>query len=132
MHLVYLQCHKVFCAMASPRHNGKLRSLVLMGASILLLFIMYRYYFGFCCEETVNMNKLLAVSMHLAKKGGDRLWSIRKGHMSGSDSASLNSVVKGKTKEGADELLTQGDLESHTIIYSGLKAAFPGLKVIQC
>lgn len=115
----------------SSRRNGKLRLLVITGASVLLLFAVYRYFFGSCCERTVNMQRLLAVSVHLAKKGGDRLWSIRKGHVSGSDLASLNAVVKGKTKEGADELLTQGDLESHTIIYSGLKASFPGLKVTE-
>jgi len=74
------------------------------------------------------MNRLLAVSMELAKRGGDRLWSIRKGHSSNTDS--LNSVVKGKTKEGADELLTQGDLQSHHIIHSGIKIEFPDIKLV--
>ena len=131
MLVLLLQLHKQSMkTMPVSRRNGRLRSMVLLGGSVVILFLLYRYYNTSCCEETVNMNKLLAVSMELAKRGGDRLWSIRKGHSSESESESLNSVIKGKTKEGANELLTRGDLESHRIIYSGLKTAFPELKVI--
>jgi inositol monophosphatase 3 len=72
------------------------------------------------------MRQLLAVSIELAVRGGDRLWSIRKGH----SSSALDETVKGKTKEGAKELLTKGDLESHRIIRYGFSRAFPQLKVV--
>jgi hypothetical protein len=108
---------------------GKLNPVTLIGGCVILLLVTYFYCSSSSSTETVNLNRLLEVSIHLAIKGGDRLWSIRKGHSSGSDS--LATIVKGKTKEGADELLTKGDLESHHIIYSGLKSAFPKLRVIK-
>ena len=112
------------------RRLSRLRSLVLMAGCVLLLLVVLKYYSHSYTStvSTINMRKLLVVSMELAKRGGDRLWSIRKGHIG--DSSSLDSMVKGKTREGAVELLTRGDLESHHIIHSGLKATFPHLLVI--
>lgn len=107
---------------------SKVNPVALIGGCVILLLVTFFYCSSSSNTETVNLNRLLEVSIHVAIQGGDRLWSIRKGHSSGSDS--LETVVKGKTKEGADELLTKGDLESHYIIHSGLKSAFPRLRVV--
>lgn len=110
------------------RRTSNMRKLLVMTGCVLLVFLAYKHYISSNDHhKTVSMKKLLAISMALAKRGGERLWSIRKGHSSGDKD--LDSKVKGKTKEGANELLTRGDMESHHIIYSGLKAAFPDLKV---
>jgi len=97
--------------------------------SIVLLYLCYKFSGGFwpSIGQTVDMHHLLAVSAQLAKLGGDRAWSIRKGH-----AAEMEAKVKGKTKEGADELLTRGDMESHRIMRFGLEKTFPGLKVNCC
>ena len=110
------------------RRTTKLRSLIAMSVCLLLLLFMWRYCKSSFTrtQQTVNMQNLLTVSAELAKRGGDRLWNIRKDYVSDSD---LDSVVKSKTKEGANEYLTKGDLESHHIIHSGLTGSFPGLKV---
>jgi len=95
--------------------------------SLVVFYIFYKYTGGFwpLNENTVDMHHLLAVCAQLAKLGGDRTWSIRKEF-----TADMDASVKGKTKEGADELLTRGDMESHRIIQFGLKKTFPGLKVL--
>jgi len=95
--------------------------------SLLLFIICYKYGSGFwpLNDETVDMHHLLAVSAQLAKLGGDRAWSIRKQY-----TADMEATVKGKTKEGANELLTRGDMESHRIMRFGLETTFTGLKVL--
>jgi inositol monophosphatase 3 len=85
------------------------------------------YVFGFPsswfkAQERVSMKELLAVSIQLAKRGGDRVKQIR-------ENDTLAQKSKGKTKEGKDELLTMGDLESHRAILNGLLKSFPRIKV---
>jgi len=96
---------------------------------IIILCVGYKYSGGIwrSYDETVDMHQLLAVSAQLAKLAGDRAWSIHKEHHT-----NLETVVKGKTKEGADEMLTRGDMESHRIMRFGLEKTFPGLKVLYC
>jgi len=93
---------------------------------LLLVYLCYNHSSGLWLsnDQTVDMHHLLAVSAQLAKLGGDRAWSIRKEY-----STAMEASVKGKTKEGADELLTRGDMESHRIMRFGLEKTFPGLKV---
>jgi len=95
--------------------------------SLALFYLCYKFSVGLWLSngETVDMHHLLAVSAQLAKLGGDRAWSIRKEY-----SSDMESSVKGKTKEGAKELLTRGDMESHRIMQFGLEKTFPGLKVL--
>lgn len=69
------------------------------------------------------MKDLLSVSVDLARKGGDRVKAIRE------DPSQIKERVKGETKEGAKELMTTADLESHRIMHGGLSKAFPKLKV---
>ena len=37
---------------------------------------------------------------------------------------------KGKTREGANDPVTEGDLASHRVMYFGLREAFPSLNII--
>jgi len=99
---------------------------VFVGVSCLLLFYFcFRFSGGLwpSNDQTVDMYRLLAVSAQVAKLGGDRAWSIHKEH------TGLQASVKGKTKEGANEMLTRGDMESHRIMRFGLEKTFPGVKV---
>jgi len=98
-----------------------------ISVSVVLFYLCYKYSSGswLSSGETVDMRHLLAVSAQLAKLAGDRTWSIRRQF-----AADMDASVKGKTKEGANELLTRGDMESHLIIKFGLEKTFPGLKVI--
>jgi len=95
--------------------------------TVVLFYLCYNYSsgFGLSSGEAVDMRHLLAVSAQLAKLAGDRTWSIRRQF-----SDDMDASVKGKTKEGANELLTRGDMESHLIIKFGLEKTFPGLKVL--
>ena len=37
---------------------------------------------------------------------------------------------KGKTREGANDPVTEGDMASHRVMYFGMKEAFPSLNII--
>ena len=74
--------------------------------------------------STVSMRQLLSVSIDLAQKGGVKVYEVRKG-----SDKEFGQQEKGKTKEGAAEYMTQGDLKSHRAIIYGYKKAFPTLNV---
>ncbi|KAI0224193.1 putative inositol monophosphatase 3 [Lamellibrachia satsuma] len=69
------------------------------------------------------MKELLSVSIDVAERGGVRVKVVREG-------SSLDETSKGKTKEGVNDVLTAGDLQSHLTMMNGFQKAFPGLKVI--
>ncbi|CAH1255623.1 IMPAD1 [Branchiostoma lanceolatum] len=71
----------------------------------------------------ISMKELLAVSIDLAQKGGDRVREIREANK-------LAEKSKGETKEGANDPMTDGDLQSHIAIVHGFEKAFPHLKVV--
>ncbi|XP_022314423.2 inositol monophosphatase 3-like [Crassostrea virginica] len=85
------------------------------------------YIFGFPDwfqkEQKISLKELLSVSIALVERGGSRVREIRDGN-------TLADRSKGKTKEGADEVLTEGDMESHRAIVYGFGKTFPGLRVI--
>ncbi|XP_076463057.1 inositol monophosphatase 3-like [Babylonia areolata] len=94
--------------------------------AVVLAICLFFYIFGipgFSRNERVSMRELLSVSIVLAERGGKRVREIADAHK-------LQATSKGKTKEGAKEMLTQGDLESHRTIVNGFLKAFPGLTVI--
>ena len=70
----------------------------------------------------LNMKELLAASINVARLGGDAVKKIREEN-------DLNEEVKGKTKEGANELKSNGDMASHHIMYYGLIKGFPDIHV---
>ena len=108
-------------------HITKTGAAIIGISTLLLFYLCYQYSSGFwpTSDQTVDMHHLLAVSAQVAKLGGDRAWSIRKEYIT-----DVEATVKGKTKEGANELQTRGDMESHRIMRYGLEKTFPGLKVL--
>ena len=70
----------------------------------------------------VNMKELLSASIYVARLGGKAVKEIR-------EKGTLHEQVKGKTKEGAKELKSDGDMASHRIMYYGLKRGFPLINV---
>ncbi|XP_062574994.1 inositol monophosphatase 3-like [Saccostrea cucullata] len=106
--------------------NAKLNP---VGAAACFAFglCMVIYVFGFPDwfqkEQKISLKELLSVSIALVERGGTRVREIRERN-------TLADRSKGKTKEGADEVLTEGDMESHRAIVYGFAKTFPGLQVI--
>ncbi|XP_076440856.1 inositol monophosphatase 3-like [Babylonia areolata] len=99
-----------------------------VGLVVLSVFVMCLFFYlfgfpGFSKDEKVSMRQLLSVSVDLAERGGRRVKEI-------AEAQTLEAKEKGKTKEGAKEMLTQGDLESHRAILNGFLKTFPGMTVI--
>ncbi|XP_061441757.1 Golgi-resident adenosine 3',5'-bisphosphate 3'-phosphatase [Rhineura floridana] len=70
----------------------------------------------------VDLRELLAASVAAAEKGGLEVRRVREGNV-------LNEKAKGKTREGAEEKMTSGDVLSNRKMYYLLKAAFPGVQI---
>jgi len=74
-------------------------------------------------SNTVSLKSLLAVSIEMARRGGAEVKKIR-------EQANIGEKSKGKTKEGANNPVTDGDMLSHRAMYHGLRKAFPNVNVI--
>ncbi|XP_068090883.1 Golgi-resident adenosine 3',5'-bisphosphate 3'-phosphatase [Hyperolius riggenbachi] len=70
----------------------------------------------------VDLRDLLAVAVQAAELGGVEVKAVR-------ESNKLNENSKGKTREGADEKMTRGDLLSNRKMASLIKNSFPGVQV---
>jgi len=77
---------------------------------------------GLANMEEVDMKELLISMIKAAELGGRQVVSVRK--------KPVQVQSKGKTKEGINDPLTEGDLRSHHIMVHGLSATFPGLRII--
>lgn len=75
-------------------------------------------------KNVVNLRKLLITAIEVAEKGGKQVKLVR-------EEMTLNKHSKGKTKEGAEMLVTNADSSSHCIMFFGLTHTFPHLKVSQ-
>ncbi|XP_040911455.1 inositol monophosphatase 3 [Toxotes jaculatrix] len=92
--------------------------------------VIYHLYAGvissrlaaFRQRRKVDLRDLLAVSVEAAVLGGREVKKVR-------DENGLKEKSKGKTKEGATELLTMGDLKSHRKMYNLIKSTFPDIVV---
>ncbi|XP_025003738.1 Golgi-resident adenosine 3',5'-bisphosphate 3'-phosphatase isoform X2 [Gallus gallus] len=71
---------------------------------------------------SVDLRELLAVSVLAAVRGGKEVRRVREGNV-------LNEKAKGKTREGAEEKLTSGDLLSNRRMFHLLRAAFPTVQI---
>ncbi|KAL8577101.1 hypothetical protein ACOMHN_049790 [Nucella lapillus] len=97
--------------------------LVIIFVLVLCLFFYVFGMPGVSKQDQVSMRELLSVSVDLAQRGGKRVKEI-------ADQQNLEAKEKGRTKEGAKEMLTEGDLESHRAILNGYLKTFPGMTVI--
>ncbi|XP_068605138.1 inositol monophosphatase 3 [Brachionichthys hirsutus] len=104
-----------------------------LGAAVFCLLavgVIYHLYAGvisnryaaFRGRTSVDLRDLLAVSVEAAVLGGKEVKAVR-------DENHLEEKSKGKTREGASEPLTKGDLQSHVKMYNLLKSSFPGVTV---
>ncbi|XP_077580635.1 inositol monophosphatase 3 [Stigmatopora nigra] len=97
---------------------------------LLAIGILYHIYAGvissrlaaFSQRKNINLRELLAVSVEAAVLGGKQVVKIREEN-------DLKEQSKGKTKEGASELLTMGDLMSHRKMYNLIRNTFPEITV---
>ena len=78
----------------------------------------------------MSLKELLSVSIDLAASGGTRVRRIQeralKESHGGDKQSALGAKSKGLTKEGAKQLVTEGDITSHRSIVYGFNKAFPG------
>lgn len=72
--------------------------------------------------DQVSLKQLLAVAIGAAKNGGAEVARVRK-------LADIGETSKGKTKEGANDPKTDGDMSSHRAMYWGIKKAFPNINL---
>ncbi|KAM6948989.1 inositol monophosphatase 3 [Aplochiton taeniatus] len=97
---------------------------------LLGLGVIYHLYAGvisnrlaaFGQRKAVDLRDLLAISVEAAVQGGLEVKRVREDN-------NLEERSKGKTKEGASEKLTQGDLRSHRKMYYLIKNTYPDLTV---
>ncbi|XP_051554398.1 inositol monophosphatase 3 [Myxocyprinus asiaticus] len=92
--------------------------------------VIYHLYAGvlssrfasFRLKRTVDLRDLLALSIEAAIQGGREVKRIREDN-------TLEEKSKGKTKEGASEKLTLGDLNSHRKMFYLIKNTYPYVQV---
>ncbi|XP_075887448.1 inositol monophosphatase 3 [Nelusetta ayraudi] len=92
--------------------------------------VIYHLYSGvisnrlaaFRQRKSVDLRELLAVAVEAAVLGGKEVKTVREEN-------GLQETIKSKTKEGADEPLTMGDLKSHRKMFNLIKNTFPQVTV---
>ncbi|XP_053321948.1 Golgi-resident adenosine 3',5'-bisphosphate 3'-phosphatase [Spea bombifrons] len=105
---------------------------------LLALGVLYHVYSGFLtgrfsafllgdpedsgADGFVDLRELLAVAVKAAELGGVEVKKVRESNL-------LNEKKKGKTKEGADDKMTRGDLLSNKKMFHLIQNAFPGVQV---
>lgn len=103
--------------------RGSGRMLVLLAAAVSLTVLLYVTRLRTSRPALVSLRKLLDAGVAAAEAGGDEVRRVRLSNR-------LAQKSKGKTREGADDPLTAGDLSSHRVMYRGLAAAFPGVAIV--
>jgi len=88
------------------------------------------FYFGgapntknFRQREKVSIRKVMNAAIEMAILGGNEVVKIR-------NKADLGERSKGKTLEGANDPVTDGDMLSHRVMFNGMRKAFPGLRIV--
>jgi len=74
-------------------------------------------------SQSVNLKDLLSVAISVAENGGKEVVAVR-------EEADIGESSKGKTREGANDPKTDGDMRSHVQMYYGLKKRFPNVQII--
>lgn len=74
-------------------------------------------------NKNISLKSLLSVSIEIAKRGGAEVKRIR-------EMADIGEKSKGKTQEGANNPVTDGDMLSHRAMYYGILKAFPDVDVV--
>ena len=114
---------------ATIRFNNQGLVIIFLGFTI--LYFMYSWNQDKKTDTSVvisqvNIGNLLCTAIAAAEAGGREVKVVRE-----KSNSELNEKIKGKTKEGVNDLLTDGDLRSHNVMYSLLTEKFPHVKVIK-
>ncbi|KAH9422320.1 Inositol monophosphatase 3 [Dermatophagoides pteronyssinus] len=77
----------------------------------------------------INFKHLLIACVLAAKQGG---YEVRKARESTTknDNSKLGIHLKGKTREGIDDILTNGDKRSNIVMVNSLLYTIPGIKIV--
>lgn len=106
---------------------------LILGICVILLFYYLffntatgvRHYrpYGFIMRNPndIDLRKLLIGGIQAAQLGGLEVLSVAD---------NIHAKSKGKTKEGANDPLTNADLRSHCVMEQGLKRLFPKVAII--
>lgn len=83
----------------------------------------HRKHYAFMMRNPneVNLRKLLIGGIQAAQMGGLEVIAV---------SRDIKSSSKGKTKEGANDPVTNADLRSHCVMQNGLQRLFPRIQII--
>jgi len=73
--------------------------------------------------DTVSLRTLLSGIISAAENGGKEVKAVRS-------EADTGETSKGKTKEGANDPKTNGDMRSHVQMFYGIKKTFPGINIV--
>lgn len=95
---------------------------ILLLAGILLISLLYVFvHKPIAVEKEINLKHLLAASIYVAEEGGQVIRIF--------DDRNFSKKSKGKTKEGANDFVTDADYRSHCLMYYSLRIHFPSVKV---
>jgi len=98
-----------------------------MGLCVICGIVVLIVFFGMSGTAppppSVSLKQLLTVAIAAATEGGKEVVRIR-------EQADIGESSKGKTKEGANDPKTDGDMLSHKAMYWGIKKLFPYVNVI--
>ena len=75
--------------------------------------------------ETVSLNEILSTCVHAAQRGCEAIRAVQARRNAGAALA-----VTHKVEADAKSALTEADLSAQTVIISGLRAAWPGLRIV--
>ncbi|KAL4635226.1 inositol monophosphatase 3-like [Arapaima gigas] len=97
---------------------------------LLGLGVLYHLYAGVLSHKvaifrrgrTVDLRELLALCVEATVQGGREVKRVR-------EEDALDGRAKGRTREGAEEMLTVGDLSSHRRMFHLIKNHFPHVQV---
>lgn len=83
----------------------------------------HRKHYAFMLRNPneVNLRKLLIGGIQAAEMGGLEVVAV---------SHDIKAESKGKTKEGANDPVTNADLRSHCVMQNGLQRLFPRIKIV--
>jgi len=81
------------------------------------------YYIVGLQSSKISLKNLLVASIEAANRGGRKVKQV-------SDSNNLKEKSKGKTVEGVNDPVTEGDLLSHNEMYFSLKNTWPQLSIV--
>jgi len=94
-------------------------------AFIAILYGRETYHWEMEVKEVpkLKLREVMSAMMDVVERGGREVVRVR-------GERDIGERSKGKTREGANDPVTEGDMASHRVMYYGLKRAFPEVEVV--